>query len=237
MFYTRAVFAPQLWRYGILVLLALVLAGCSGIGVPIKAYDGADLSESQLATLEVPSNIKVVSINGEDMTSFLLEDLALDYNLKPGPNTVVFRYRSIWSRNEVRENDESAVETVESGLSQVSFDATAGETYSFAFAEADNVREARRLAQNFNPRLVSVSGQTIMRAAPYSREQQAVQAPSGEMGQIESTETRRNQGAAEVAPASAASVAPNMSTLEALNLLWTRATREEKEEFLRQAFD
>lgn len=222
----------KLCRTGILAIFILTLAGCAATGSRIQGYEGPELPDTQTATLQAPATIKVISINGTDTTSFLLEDLALNYGLKPGSNAVVFKYRSIWSKNTGREDGESAVDVVESAPVVAAFDARAGQTYTFADTEADNVREARRIAQNFNTSIVTGSGRTVTRAQPYSGQQQKVAATLQQPAESTGAST------APVAPdVQSGGVAAGMSTLDALNLLWQRASREEKEAFLRRAFE
>lgn len=222
----------RMGSFGALAMFLLALAGCSSIVKPVKGYDGPELPDAQTATLEASETVKVVSINGRDTTSFLLEDIELDYSLKPGPNTVVFKYRSIWSRNRARQNDEAAVDTVESGLVEVRFDAQAGETYTFAHNGAENVREAQRLARGFTARVVSSKGRVVARSNPYTGEQQTAEAPSAPPSNSRANVSNGTSSNGAVSP-----VAPNMSTGDALKLLWKRATREEKEAFLREAFE
>lgn len=223
---------------GILVTLMLVLTACSITGKRIKAYDGPELSET--ATLEAPENIKVISINGQAMTSFLLDDLSLSYSLKPGSNQIVFQYRSIWSKAGVRGNDERAVDVIESDRIEANFNARPGETYTFAVDDVGSLREARRLASGFSAPIVDSSGEIVARPTPYTgQERGAVAAPS-----------QPNAGPPEPAapePAASTDAAPDatgnritpddMSTLDALNLLWEQASPKEKEAFLRQAFE
>lgn len=224
----------RMYRLGIMAVLLVTLSACAATGSRTKAYDRPDLPREQTATLKAPSTIKVLSINGRDTTPFMLEDVALDFSLKPGSNDIVFRYRSIWARTAVRENGDSAVNVVESGLQQASIDARSGETYTFAYDDADNVREARRLAQGFSARIVDAGGEVIARSAPYRAQGQAVaarsepQEPAPVVGEASSSDQAQDDSSA---------LAPDMSTLDALNLLWQRATREEKEAFLRRAFE
>lgn len=222
----------QLYRLGILAVLVLALSACAVTGSRIQAYDGPQLPDSQVATLQTPATVKVISINGQDTTSYMLEDLALNYGLKPGSNTVIYRYRSIWSRNAAREDGDSAVSVVESDLMETKFTAQPGETYSFAHSEAESVREARQVARDFKARIVNSGGRTIARSEPYKGQPQPAASTEPQVASG-GTGGRAQAQAATGAPA----VAPNMSTLDALNLLWQRATREEKEAFLRRAFE
>ena len=85
------------------VLAIFAIAGCSSTGVSrVKTYDGGS-SIGGVAVLKAPSTIKVQEVNGREVGNFLLEDLALDYELQPGQNIVVFTTRpygprAAWSR-------------------------------------------------------------------------------------------------------------------------------------------
>lgn len=225
--------ASRLCRLGILTVFLFTLAACSATGIRTKAYDGPDLPSAQTATLKAPSTIKVLSINGHDTTPFMLEDVALNFSIKPGSNDVVFRYRSIWAKKGVRDNGDSAVSVIESEVRQASFNARAGETYAFAYDSAGNVRQARRLAQGFSARIINEAGETVAQSTIHRARQQQARSSDPD------TRTSPADGVSVSGRAqdSARGLVPDMSTLDALNLLWQRATREEKEAFLRRAFE
>ncbi|SFR86175.1 Uncharacterized conserved protein YccT, UPF0319 family [Marinobacter daqiaonensis] len=225
--------APRL----LLAALALVfVAGCSSNGLTrIKTWDGEAVAEP--AVLKAPSTIKVKQVNGKRTGNFLVEDLALDYELRPGPNTVVFTYKTIWAKSGVIRAGESSVHVVETRPQQVVFDAQPGEVYRFDLPELRKRSEATEFAENFSAAVVADDGERVARSEPYR-------------GQSENTATvsrspsSSDQEQSSVAPAAQApgvstgeSPGSRVDTLEALKVLWERASGDEKREFLRWAFD
>lgn len=215
------------FRWCLLVSALALVVGCSSTGARLKAYEGAALPDEETATLKAPAAIKVIRVNDEKMSALLLKDMALQFSLKPGANDVVFQYRTIWAKNDVRRDGDSAVNIVESKPMIASFDAKAGETYTFEFEQAGDVREAQQIAEAFSAEIVN-GARTV--AIATSADTPAATADS------QSAISGQSPRAMDTGDA-AASVPDGLSTLEALNLLWKRASREEKEAFLQQAFD
>jgi uncharacterized protein YccT (UPF0319 family) len=223
------------------VLLAIfAIAGCSSTGVSrVKTYDGGS-SVGGVAVLKAPSTIKVQEVNGREVGNFLLEDLALDYELQPGQNIVVFTHKTIWAKTGVVRDGESAVHVVETGPQQVVIDARAGEEYRFDIPEVSNRREAERFAADFSVAVVADGGGTVARSQPFEGypEQQHT---AGAAQVVTPTQTQpsssQNVQAAPVYQGAQSGSNSRVETLEALKMLWERASGDEKREFLRWAFD
>lgn len=209
-----------------LVFIAVVmtaLSGCSSTLKRVQTWEGGDVDASQLAILKAPGQIEVVEVNGHDVGNFLLEDLALDYELLPGQNVIVFQYKTIWSKNTAVERGESKVNIVESGPQQFVLDVRAGEEYSFVLPEPQNYREAEAMAQNFRAQLADGSGRIVASSEAYREPVDAV-AATGVSGM---------PGSVPVVP-----MVPggDLNALDGLKVLWERASADEKREFLRWAF-
>src|SRR5690606_23039677 len=142
-------------------VMALALAACAATNTRIKGYQGTELPDAETATLNAPATIRALSINGQKAASFLLTDFDLSFALRPGQKHIVVQYRSIWAKKGVRENGDSAVETVDSEPVEVSFEAEAGKTYTFMLDEPGNVRDARQYAKRFSAALVTGSGEVV----------------------------------------------------------------------------
>lgn len=212
----------------VLTTLALtVLAGCSSSLHRVQTWEGDAVGTDQLAVLKTPGEIEITAVNGREVTSFLIEDLALDYELLPGQNVVVFKYKTIWGKTTVVEKGESKVNTVESGLQQFTVDARAGEQYSFSFVEPQNQREAEAMIQHFRVQLVDGNGRVVATSEPY-RETTAAAVPAPVLA----------TGGAVAAglPTVPAAPAGDLNALDGLKVLWDRASADEKREFLRWAF-
>ena len=91
----------------------VLLAGCSSTMSNVQTWEGDAVDSSQAAVLESPGEIRVQQVNGRNLGNFLMDDLALNYELLPGENQVVFTYKTIWAKSGVVRNGESKVHVVE----------------------------------------------------------------------------------------------------------------------------
>ncbi|WP_417548072.1 DUF2057 family protein [Marinobacter segnicrescens] len=220
------------------VLAIFAIAGCSSTGVSrVKTYDGGS-SIGGVAVLKAPSTIKVQEVNGREVGNFLLEDLALDYELQPGQNIVVFTHKTIWAKSGVVRDGESAVHVVETGPQQVVIDARAGQEYRFDIPEVNNRREAERLAADFSVAVLAAGGGTVARSQPFEGYPQQPQMAGP--AQVVTPSQPYSPQAGQPAPVyqgGQSGPGSRVETLEALKMLWERASGDEKREFLRWAFD
>lgn len=198
-----------------------ILSACSSTMSNIKTWEG-DADASQTAILEAPSEIEVQQVNGRRLTNFLMEDLALDFELLPGENQVVFTYKTIWAKSGVVRNGESKVHVVETAPQAVNIDAQPGETYRFRFEPPATRGEAEAFASDFAADIVNASGEVIASASAWdgrsAGESAVARAPVGSGGS--------DSGSGE-----------DEGTLEELKALWGEATEEERRSFLRWAFE
>ncbi|MDX1757254.1 MAG: DUF2057 domain-containing protein [Marinobacter sp.] len=212
-----------------LSLSALILfAGCSSTLTNIQTWEGDALDGAQVAVLEAPGQIQVTAVNGREVKTYLMDDLALNYELLPGSNTVVFRYKTIWAKGRAVENDESKVNVVESDPHQVTFDAVAGQTYRFSLPEPRNQSEAEAMVENLRVQVVNAAGNVVGNTRRYEPAPATAKASTGS-----STAGNPSPATAPVPTAPGGQLNP----LDGLKVLWERASAEEKREFLRWAFD
>lgn len=221
------------------VLMAiLVITGCSSTGLSrVKTWEGE--SSGEAAVLRAPSTIKVREVNGREVGNFLMEDLAIDYELQPGTNTVVFTHKTIWAKTGVVRDGESAVHVVETDRQQVVIDARPGEEYRFDVPKVDNRREAERLAADFSIAVVAEGGGTVARSEPFRGYPQQQTAGNGQDTGNNQTAATSGQSGVPVTggQGSQGGADSRVETLEAMKMLWERASGDEKREFLRWAFD
>ncbi|MFW5824552.1 MAG: DUF2057 family protein [Marinobacter sp.] len=224
------------------VLAILVIAGCSSTGLSrVKTWEGE--SPAEVAVLKAPSTIKVREVNGREVGNFLMEDLAIDYELRPGRNMVVFTHKTIWAKPGVVRDGESAVDVVETGPQQVVIDAGPGEEYRFDTPEVSNRREARQLARDFSVAVVADNGSTVARSEPYQgQSSQPVADTDQRSGDDNDRPAAAGNGQDSGVPVTGTDGGPGdadsgVDRLEAMKTLWQRASGEEKREFLRWAFD
>ncbi len=212
-------------RYLVAALSALVvLAGCSSAMSNVKTWEG-DADDSQTAVLKAPFEIKIQQVNGRRLTNFLMDDLALDFELLPGENQVVFTYKTIWAKSGVVRNGESKVHVVETGPQSVTINATPGETYRFDFEPPANRREAEMFAGDFSADVVNASNEVVASASAWD---------GRSAGQPNVARAPVGSGSAN---SGSAGGAEGEGTLEELKALWGEASEEERRTFLRWAFE
>ena len=208
---------------GILAILGLVLtAGCSSSPSRVQTWDGTIENPDEVAVVSAQGPVNVREVNGQPISEFLIADLAVDYELLPGENEIVFTYKTIWSKAERVEDGESKVHVVETPRQVVTINASAGETYQFEIEKPGTRQQAEALVNNFVVDLVNSSGQVVATSSPWvaSDSRKAVaRAPV--------PDSREDDASAD----------PAGSTLDQLRSLWGEASEEEKREFLRWAFE
>jgi len=211
-------------RISFLAIVGLaVITGCSLGMSRVQTWEGTVENADQAAVLSAPGVINVREVNGQPMTSFLIDDLSIDYELLPGENRIVFIYKTIWSKSEAVDNDESKVHVVETPRQTVTINAEPGETYQFQIEKPDNRRQAEALVRDFSVAVVSSGGQTVATSSLWTASDSRKAVTRAPLPDARS-----------VAAPVDASVA---TTLEQLKLLWGDASEEEKREFLRWAFE
>ena len=209
-------------RFSAMALVAMVLlAGCSSTMSNVQTWEGGAVDSSQAAVLESPGEIRVQQVNGRKLGNFLMDDLALNYELLPGENQVVFTYKTIWAKSGVVRNGESKVHVVETAPQAVMINAQAGDAYRFSFEPPANKSDAEAFANNFTADVVDGSGNVVATASAWDGQpagtRTAARAPVGSGGEGES--------------------ADSMGTLGELKSLWGQANEEERRAFLRWAFE
>lgn len=230
-------------------VLMVVIVGCSG-NYPIQTYDGSKLPDDQVSILKAPEDIDIVSIDGKEMTSYLLENLAIDYYFLPGPHVIVFKYSGVWSAPGMKaEDDRPPVDLVESRLLQVNLNAEAGKVYTFDYPVPQNRTQAFDIAKVFEARIKD-KDELVAKSESYDPKQSkaavVTTASAGAAAVVASgaATTAPVAGSANTAagvalPATPSASAPStgdLPRLEALKVLWGSASKEEKKEFMRWAF-
>lgn len=206
--------------------LLVILGGCSSAMSNVKTWEG-DADDSRTAVLKAPAEIKVKQVNGRRLTNFLMDDLALDFELLPGENQVVFTYKTIWAKSGVVRNGESKVHVVETAPQAVTIDARPGETYRFDFEPPANRRDAEAFASDFSADIVNASSEVVASASAWdgrsAKQTTAARAPVG--------------SGVDDSGGVGSKVTEGESTLEELKALWGEASEEERRTFLRWAFE
>ena len=214
-------------RFSAVALVAMVLlAGCSSTMSNVQTWEGDAVDSSQTAVLKSPGEIRVQQVNGRKLGNFLMDDLALDYELLPGENQVVFTYKTIWAKSGVVRNGESKVHVIETAPQAVTINAQPGNTYRFSFKPPANKNDAEAFANNFTADIVDASGNVIATASDWDGQ------PAGTR-----TAARTPVGSGDDDESVAGSSADSVGTLSELKSLWGQASEEERRAFLRWAFE
>lgn len=211
-------------RYAVAAIAVVILAGCSSNMSNIKTWQGDDVDVSETAVLKAPGEIQVQQVNGRTLTNFLMDDLALDYELLPGENQVVFTYKTIWAKSGVVRNGESKVHVIETAPQAVTIDAQPGETYRFSFEPPASRSEAEIFASEFAADIVNTSGEAVASAGPWD-------GSSAEPSRVARAPVGSGSSAAE------SESGDDSDTLAELKALWSEASEEERRSFLRWAFE
>ncbi|WP_168188245.1 DUF2057 family protein [Hahella sp. CCB-MM4] len=220
-------------------MAAVVLSACTASSRVVKVYEGDTLDKSQVAKLVTPEDIDVIEIDGIKQKEYVLESMSLTYDLLPGEHVVVYKYNGLFSKvRDSNDADAPRAELIQSEQRQVKFNASAGQTYNFNFKRPGSKNEAREFVETFQAAIVTESGRSVAKDSKYVKPATIVspaQTPAVTAFPVASAPV-----ATTAAPAAqTAGVAPvdaGLSRLDALKVLWGKASAEEKKEFLRWAF-
>lgn len=208
----------QSGRWGLSGILLLALAGCSSNVAKVETWQGSPASATNAATLEAPGPIQVSQVNGQKMTSFLMDDFALNYALLPGENEVVFTHKTIWAKSGVVENGESKVHVVKSAPQVVRFNAEPDAVYRFRYDQPKSRSEAEEMLEGFSATVIEEDGQVVAESSVWEPSKVSDRTPS-------------------LSGSQAAEAASGGSALNTLKSVWATATEDEKKAFLRWAFE
>ena len=211
---------PRLFKL-LAVLASVVMAGCASSVARVDTWEGQLPATTKPAVLQAPGEIQVISVNGRNMTNFLIEDLALDYGLLPGENEVVFRYKTIWAKAGVVRNGESKVHVIESSNQVARFTASPDAVYGFEFDKPASRQEAETMMESFSAKIVAGNGTVVAVSEEWD-------------GQSRLTDSRTPVPASGV---ESTGLPQEGGTLEKLKAIWADASDEDKKAFLRWAFE
>lgn len=237
------------WKLSGMLLAVLAAAfglqGCSSMLPTYQSWKGPSKDRDQIAVLHVPDDMRVASVDGKSLSSGMLSVGAMTprISLLPGQHQVVFRYYSIWSTHTTKVSPDKLPDVVQSPLHQVRFEAKAGGSYHFAFTRPKTEDAAKVFArQSFSPLLKNADGETVAQSTSYQpppsgQKTVPVTGVSGAAGVTpQAAQTAPARVPVTSAPVAAVPADSGLSTLDALKLLWQKASKEDKKAFLRWAF-
>ena len=213
-------------RFFLVAFTVMVIQGCASDKI-VKTYDGAVISSQEVAVLTAPENITLLSVNDKDVPQYLLSNLETKYGLKPGENIVVFKYNSIWSKAKKDQETGARVDVVESLPLEVKIQAMPGKLYTFSYLPADNLGEAKVLAETFVAKVIDQNKNMIAESVPLNTyKQEKAQQLALEQAELLAKKEKN------------VSIANNeaQTITDKLKALWSKANADEKKAFLVWAF-
>ncbi len=200
-----------------LVLLSLCLVACSS-GKIVKTWEGDEKPANELALLTAPEHITLLAVDGKAMPDYLLQGLTTTYSLLPGEHILEFKFETLWAVARKAENS-SPSRVVSSEPQQVRVRVEPGQQLTFRYPTPGNLRDAEAIAATFSAELVDAQGRVVAKSVP--------------AGTYTLPDTEPLKQAQAIAGVSESDV----SRLDALKVLWSRLSAEEKKAFLSWAFE
>lgn len=208
------------YRATLLLVLSALLMACSATG-PVRFYSGPPKQKDQLAIVEVPAAISVLSIDGKAVDSPSKESGSYEVQLEPGFHLIEFRYVLFWGTYE----SGKLVKSKNTGVDAV-FEA--GKTYAIRYKKPQDADEAEDFFNDFKANLVDLSSGKqyssyeikdleATLAAHQAKMQAASQAPAVTTGTGSSLPN--------------AETATNADPLKRLKFWWLMANQQERKEF------
>lgn len=194
------------WR--LIALCMLVgLTGCASQPLPLKTYEGAVRPEQELVLVNVPEQIEVMAIDGQEPPpSFLKSRVQLA--LLPGEHVFSLRYVQLFQIN----SDEH--EVVRSKQAALRFNASAGSVWRLEAPAQKSVETARKFAKNPQFMLINMADKSVVESA-------AIKSVA-EASLIDTLGKAFSQGDEPVKPS---------SNLDLLKDVWSRSSADDKAAF------
>lgn len=221
--------------FGLISVIYFCLSGCAS--GPIQTWEGDKLGLQQTALLKAPADVRILSVNGKSTPDYLIDNMAFDYQIKPGDTTIELRYESVWASAKKDEEGKNAPLVARSKVKAIRFVAMAGVEYRIQFDHATSKSGALALADNFNAVLVDATGAELAKtASPITSAALVAEAPVVTQGVAQEVQASATTASPAPIYQSVQPAASNLPKIDALKVLWGSATAEEKKEFLRWAF-
>lgn len=137
------------YRVSLLLGLLVLLTACSATG-PVRFYSGPPQPRDQLAIVEVPAAITVLSIDGKEVNSPSKLSGIYEVQLKPGHHLIEFRYELYWGNSDTG----MLIKSKDTGVDAV-FEA--GKTYAIRYKKPQDADQASNFLTDFPATLVDLS--------------------------------------------------------------------------------
>ena len=233
----------------ILLVFPLLLVACASVDTVIQTWNEGESLDGEPASLTVPADLDVMSVNGRTIRNSFRQGETLTYRLKPATLQVVVRYQSRWTLGNSREGGSAGPEEeVASDPVQITFNAEPGASYRLEFDPPADRQAAKQLAPRFSARLVDASGEVLAKSTTVeSPEPPAAVQTNLQLNQEKTAQPNQEKAAQQrLAPklAGPGSNKPGvegekrMSQAERLQVLkdnWAEAGQQTRETFLKWA--
>lgn len=222
------------------IAMAFLLAACAQ-QPHVQLYSGAPLSESQVLTLVVPSELEIRSINGQPHSAansmFGASDKRL--HLQPGAYQVHAFYK-----NGFDIDGGISHEVVRSRTAIFNFEGKAGETWRLEFDRPQNLAEAKAFETDFPAWALNTRSGERIEAQTGNRNTSVLSAMLGSSEVAPEATSVTPLGSATAAPqtvslnpapAAMATLPHSDATLTTLQQMWNLLTPESRAAFLKWA--
>lgn len=222
----------------VVVLLTVLLAACSSR--PVQLYAGPAQTADKIATIRVPVELQVLSLNGKKVEGAhtLLGTKDQQLQLLPGHYQLLVFYNNIWQTSA----DEH--ETVKSDPVKLDLTLAAGHHYQVDFERAKTARDAEAFRQHFHIWAIDLSSgaQTASTDSGLKLGNSIYNQLTGQVTTVAvgAADANGNQVIAPLAPvtttastnAPTATSASGAGYLDLLKAQWSQASSDEKRAFL-----
>lgn len=225
-----------------LLCLTFLLASCAS--APIKLYPGDKLPSSQIATLSIPVELEILTLNDQEVPSAnrLLGTSDRQLQLQPGNYQLLLFYKNIW------QTSADSHETIRSNPVTFDLSLNAGQTYQVDFERPKNAHQAYAIRDDFHAWVIDSNGQKAdSKSSGLIMDDSFIGQLTGRVKTIKAEEQTRSQQQV-IAPLTATASAPEtgniadapvatqqaaaMSYLDMLKAQWNQASADEKRAFL-----
>lgn len=223
------------------IALAWLLSACAQQS-QVQLYPGAELPSSRVLTVQVPSALEVIDVNGSEVASVnsMFSGEMRELKLEPGEYRINAFYKNVFDIG-----GGMSSEVVRSRSAVFLVNGQPGETWRLDFPRPDTLQEARRLEDSFSGWSVNIATGERIASETGSRAQSSLDQLLGKpstapavdtaVAPLRPTTPNAASAAASVAPASQATLPHNEATLATLQQLWQMLSPESREAFLEWA--
>jgi len=197
---------------------SLLLLSCA-TDRAIHLYDGPPLAEQQLASLIIPLEIDLLSVDGESIATPFFTGEQVHYRLKAGQHHLIVRYKNLF------DSDESNHEIITSQTKLFHIHMIKSQSYHLKHSIPEDLTAAKMAIKHFQPWIeTSTSPHHIQaKAAPASFETATLLSGAFKPGNDLTTDAS--------SPSDMQSPENMPAPLQQLQYWWQKASRQDQQDF------